>query len=141
MHDVWPSPGLVHYIHFGGSCPLTEFCQVQNSLCIQGTLNPTHSLCIHVLHSPILAALMHSTRAVCVSQTLWCVTVKGTVELSLFTMRLSRSALSHILVLILLLPVRCQCSDFPSVLLCCWLDDRRDICPVENLQLTRKVSV
>jgi len=22
------------YIHFGGSCPLTEFCQVQNSLCV-----------------------------------------------------------------------------------------------------------
>ena len=31
LHDVWPSPGLVHYICiFGGSCPLTEFCQVQN---------------------------------------------------------------------------------------------------------------
>jgi len=37
---------------------LTEFYQVQNSLCI------------HVLRSPILAALMHGTRAVCVSQTL-----------------------------------------------------------------------
>jgi len=34
LHDLWPSPGLVHspYIHFGGSCPLTEFCQLQNSL-------------------------------------------------------------------------------------------------------------
>jgi len=33
--DVWPS-GLVHYIYiFGGSCPLTEFCHLQNSLCIQ----------------------------------------------------------------------------------------------------------
>jgi len=31
LHDVWPSPGLVHYIYiFGGSCPVTEFCQVQN---------------------------------------------------------------------------------------------------------------
>jgi len=30
LHDVWPSPGLVHYIYiFGGSCPLTGFCQVQ----------------------------------------------------------------------------------------------------------------
>ena len=31
LHDVWPSigPGLVHYTYiFGGSCPLTEFCQV-----------------------------------------------------------------------------------------------------------------
>jgi len=34
--DVWPSPGLVHYIYiFRGSCTLTEFCQVQNSLCVQ----------------------------------------------------------------------------------------------------------
>jgi len=33
FHDVWPSPGLVHYIwSFGGSCPVTEFCQVQHSL-------------------------------------------------------------------------------------------------------------
>jgi len=43
LHDVWPSPGLVHYIYiglvhyiyiFGISCPLTEFCHVQNSLCV-----------------------------------------------------------------------------------------------------------
>jgi len=35
LHGVWPSPGLVHYIYiFGGSCPIAEFCQVQNSLCI-----------------------------------------------------------------------------------------------------------
>ena len=33
LHNVWSSPGLVHYIYiFGGSCPLTEFCQVQHSL-------------------------------------------------------------------------------------------------------------
>jgi len=36
FHNVWPSPGLVHYIYiFGGSCPLTEFRHVQNSLCVQ----------------------------------------------------------------------------------------------------------
>jgi len=39
LHDVWPSPGLVHYIYciysFGVSCPRTEFCQVQNLLCIR----------------------------------------------------------------------------------------------------------
>jgi len=59
LHDVWPPPGLVHYIYnFGGSCPLTEFCQVQNSLCVQ------------VLRSPILAALLHGTWAESVSQTL-----------------------------------------------------------------------
>ena len=63
LHDVWPSigPGLVHYTYiFGGSCPLKEFCQVQNSLYVQ------------VLLSPILAALLHGTREVGVSQTLWC---------------------------------------------------------------------
>jgi len=59
LHDVWTSPGLVHYIYiFGGSCPAIEFCQVQSSLCVQ------------VLHSPILAALLHGTRVVGVSQSL-----------------------------------------------------------------------
>jgi len=43
---------------FGGSCLLLEFCQVRNSLCVQ------------VLRSPILAAWLHGTRAVGVSQTL-----------------------------------------------------------------------
>ena len=33
LHDIWPSPGLVLYVYIsGGSCPLTEFCQVQYSL-------------------------------------------------------------------------------------------------------------
>jgi len=41
----------VVYIHFGGSFQLTEFCQMQNSLCVQ------------VLRSPRLAALLHGTRA------------------------------------------------------------------------------
>jgi len=59
LHGVWPSPGLVHYIYiFGGSCPVRDFCQVQNSLCIQ------------VLRSPILAALLHGTPVLGVSQTL-----------------------------------------------------------------------
>jgi len=59
LHDVWPSPGLVHYIYiFGGSCPATEFCQLQSSLCVQ------------VLRSPILAALLNGTRVVGVSQSL-----------------------------------------------------------------------
>jgi len=64
LHDVWPSSALVYYIClFEGSCPLTEFCQLQNSLCVQ------------VLHSPILAALLHGTRAAAVSQTLWRCTI------------------------------------------------------------------
>jgi len=46
------------YIHFRGSCHLTEFCHVQNLLCAQ------------VLCSPVLAALLHGTRAVGISHTL-----------------------------------------------------------------------
>jgi len=74
LHDVWPCPRLVHYILFfvvGGFCPLTEFCQVQNSLCVQ------------ILCSPILAALLHGTRAVEVSQTLRRCTRNGITELLL----------------------------------------------------------
>jgi len=52
LHDVWPSPALLHHIYiFGGSCPLTESRHVQNSLCVQ------------VLRSPTLAALLHGTPA------------------------------------------------------------------------------
>jgi len=58
------------YIHFGGSCPLTEFCQLQNSLCVQLT------------RSPILPTLLHGTRAAAVSLTLWRDTRKGITELS-----------------------------------------------------------
>jgi len=51
LHGVWPSPGLVHYIYiFGGSCPVTEFFQVRNSLCI-----------LKVLRCHILVALLHGT--------------------------------------------------------------------------------
>ena len=58
LHDVWPSPaGYTIYI-FGGCCPVAEFCQVQNSLCV-----------LQVLHSP-MAALLHGSRAVGASQTL-----------------------------------------------------------------------
>ena len=83
---------LCYGIHFWGSCPLTEFCQVQNSLCVQ------------VLRSPILAALLHGTRAAAVSQTLWRV---GGMELRNFrrghhlysAWRPSRWASAHILVM------------------------------------------
>jgi len=52
LHDFWPSPGLVKYIYiFGGFRPLTEFCYVQNSLCVQ------------VLRSRILAELLRGTPA------------------------------------------------------------------------------
>ena len=46
------------YIHFWVLLPLTEFRQVQNSLCA------------HVLRSPILSVLMHGTLATGISQTL-----------------------------------------------------------------------
>jgi len=52
-------PGTL-YIHFRGLLPVTEFCQVQYSLCIQ------------VLRSPIVAALLHGTRAVNIIPTLPC---------------------------------------------------------------------
>ena len=35
LHSVWPLPGLVDYIYIFGCCfSVTEFCQVQNSLCV-----------------------------------------------------------------------------------------------------------
>jgi len=59
LHNVWLSPGLLHYIYiFGGSCPQTDFCPVQNSLYVQ------------VLRSRVLSALLHGTPAAGVSQTL-----------------------------------------------------------------------
>jgi len=61
----------LHYIYiFGGSCPLTEFCYVQNSLYVQ------------VLRSPILAALLDGTPGADVSQTLRRGTRNGITELS-----------------------------------------------------------
>jgi len=69
LHDVWLSPGLLHYIYiFGGSCPVTEFCPVQNSLYVQ------------VLGSRILAALLRSTPAAAASQTLRHGTRSGITE-------------------------------------------------------------
>jgi len=59
----------VHMHNFGGSCPLMESCQLQNSLSIQ------------VLHSLILAVLLYGTRAVGVSQTLWSSTRNRIMEL------------------------------------------------------------
>jgi len=58
---------------FWGSCPLTEFCQLQNSLCVQVLRSPI---------GPLLAALLHGTRAAAVSQTLWHGTRNGIAELS-----------------------------------------------------------
>jgi len=70
LHDVWPSPGWYTIYTFSGLLPLTEFCPVQDSLCIQ------------VLRSPILAALLHGTPSAAVSQTLRRGTRNGITELS-----------------------------------------------------------
>ena len=81
LHDVWPSPGLVHYIY--DSCPLTEFWYVQNSLCVQ------------VLPSLMLAALPLGTGAVGVRQTLRCSAEGATYLYS--AQRPSRWASAHII--------------------------------------------
>ena len=53
LQGVWPSHGLVHYIYiFGSCCPVTEFCEVQNLLCV-----------FQVLRCPISAALLLGTRS------------------------------------------------------------------------------
>jgi len=73
LHDVWPSPALVHCI------------------CILGALDPNRILpgakftlraTVQVLRSPILTALLHGTPAAGVSQTLRRGTRNGVTELS-----------------------------------------------------------
>ena len=87
------------YVHFRGLLPVTEFCYVQNSLCVQ------------VLRFPVLAALLHGSRAVGVRQTLW-LWAEGATYLA---GRPSRWALADILVvkvmiMLLLLVVVCSCA-------------------------------
>jgi len=49
LHNVWPLPGLVDYIYtFGGCCAVTEFCQVQNSLCVSLALSYWQRYCTAV---------------------------------------------------------------------------------------------
>jgi len=44
FRNVWPLPGLVDYIYiFGGCCSVTEFCQVQHSLCVLPSLALSYS--------------------------------------------------------------------------------------------------
>ena len=84
LHDLWPSPGLVCHVYiFWGYCPLTEFCHVQSSLCVQ------------VLLSSILAALLHSTRSA--GQPNFAALSRG--RYLYLAGRPSRWALAHILVL------------------------------------------
>jgi len=70
LQDVRPSPVLVHRIYiFGGSYPLTEFCQLQNLLSVQ-------------LFRSFMPTLLHGTRAAAISQTLWRGTRNGITELT-----------------------------------------------------------
>jgi len=72
MHNVWPSSWLVHYIYiFAASCPLMEVCPVQNLLYVQ------------VLHSAVLAALLHSTPTAGVAQTLQRTVAEGATYIRL----------------------------------------------------------
>jgi len=71
LHDAWPSPALVYCVCIlGGLPPNGISIQLQNSLCVQ------------VSRFPILAALLHGTRAAAVSQTLWIGTRNGITELA-----------------------------------------------------------
>jgi len=52
LHDVWPSSGLVHHIYIlGAVAPLTEFCQVQNSLRVQVTVAFSYVGSVRARHS------------------------------------------------------------------------------------------
>jgi len=57
LQDVWPSPGLVHNIYILGTLP-------------PNGILPAAKVCVQVLRSPMLAALLHRTRAAATSQTL-----------------------------------------------------------------------
>jgi len=59
--------GTLYIYIFRGFCLVAEFC---------------HVLCVQVLHSPILTALLHSIRPVAISQTLRHDTGNGITELS-----------------------------------------------------------
>ena len=90
LHDICPPLGLLYYIYiFGGCCSLTEICHVQ------------HSLCVQVLRSPILVALLHGTPVVGVSETSRRGTRNGITMLQILRCsagRPSRWASAHIVV-------------------------------------------
>jgi len=110
FHDVWPSPGLVHYIYvFGGACPLTEFCPVQNWLYV------------HVLRSPILAVLLQGTPTAGVSQTLRRGTTNGNTEGLQTVPPIFGWASAHILVRLCCLAVG-GCNNTPKT----WQDERAE---------------
>jgi len=64
LHDVLLSPGLVHYIYIvGGSSSLTEFCHVQNSLCVQVLRFPTLAVYCMTLKQWASVKLQHSAKS------------------------------------------------------------------------------
>jgi len=64
------------------SCTGTLYIHFQGLLSSNGILPALKFTLIQVLHSPILAALLHGTQAAAISQTLWPGTRNGITELS-----------------------------------------------------------
>ena len=66
LDDLWPSPGLVHCIYIfgilGALAPRTEFCHVQNSLCVQVLRSRILAVLLHGTPQPASAKLRHGTR-------------------------------------------------------------------------------
>jgi len=72
------------YTFLEGSCPITEFCQVKNSLRVQA------------LRSPIFAALLHGIWAMGISQTLRRGTRNGIAEIPLLVFNRGRRLYSEV---------------------------------------------
>ena len=64
LHDGWPSPELVHYTFSGALAP-------------NGILPLQNSLCVQLLRSPKMAALLHGTRALASAEVKVCGVVQG----------------------------------------------------------------
>jgi len=87
LHNVWPSPGLVHYIYIlrrllppDGILPGANFTLCPSlAFSYIGVLK--RDVKLQLTNSPILAALLHGTWPVGVSQTLWRGTRNGVTEL------------------------------------------------------------
>jgi len=114
LHDVCPSPGLVQDIYiFGGSCPLAEFCPVQNSLYVQ------------VLRSPYIGSVTARHSSPAAASPKLCGVVQG-MEVPNFRRgchlcsagRRSRWASAHILVFLFLCHFICSILSFSRTVYC-----------------------
>jgi len=88
LHDVWPSLGLIHCIYiFGGSFPLTEFCQVQN-FCQPGAKKFTLHPSLVFSYIGIVIA-WHSSSGSQPNFVAWCNARNGIVELSVLILTIT----------------------------------------------------